>query len=342
MKTNAFALILIILFFSCKPEKKTETQLITLSNGTIEIGILPEVGGRLVHVSMVGQANILMADSAQWNESEEQRPSLDPKVPFQAYNGHITWLNPQSEWWSKQDSIPELRDAQALWPPDPYLILAPYSIVGQKSNEIALISPESPFTKVQFTKIYTIEGNTITLTTMARNISTDTVSWGLWHNTRMNGWDAVFVQADSLALQKTSYMEQGDNQIPQLHYTNGFYSYEADQPVGTQPVYKSKSFFNVETPLIAGFHQNQWLIIRSDAIDPNKIHLEEARVELYLENSDTPSKDLQELEIQFPYQKIAPQAFIEATETWEIMPGSGLTDKTELLEELKGLLKIFN
>ncbi len=310
MKTIIFSLILIVFLFSCKDKKKPSTDLITLSNGTIEISILPDVGGRLVRASLVGQENILNSDPSQWNESPEKRPTLDPTAPFKAYNGHITWLSPQSEWWTKQDSFPDLKYNRSNWPPDPTLTLAPYWVVGEKTGEVALVSPESPFTKVQLTKIYRIDGNTVTLTTMARNIGNDTVSWGRWHNTRMNGWDAVFVQADSTELIKTEYM-----------------------------VYKSKSFFTAETPLIAGYHQNQWLIIRSEPLDPALVHPEQGRIEIYLENSVNPTSDLQELEMHFAYRKIAPQAFIEAAETWEILPGSGLTDKKELLEELREKLK---
>lgn len=53
-----------------------------------------------------------------------------------------------------------------------------------------------------------------------------------------------------------------------------------------------------------------------------------------MENSANQASDIQEPEIQFAYHKIAPQAFIEATETWQILPGPGLTDKNDLLEEL--------
>lgn len=339
MRNTPSMLILITLLANCNAEKKTENQLITLSNGTIEIGILPAVGGVLVRASLAGKKNILNSDSALWNESLEKRPSLDPKAPFKTYNGHITWLSPQSEWWIKQDSFPDLKNARSVWPPDPILTLAPYKITNQKPDEITLVSPESPFSKVQFTKIYRINGNTVTLTSQARNISKDTVSWGLWHNTRMNGWDNVFVKADSAALLKTEYFGRDGIRKPELRYRDGFFTYDVAVPEKAKVVYKSKSFLNVKTPLIAGFHQNQWLIIRSEAIDNTQIHPEEARIELYIENSYQAANDLQELEIQFAYRQIAPNATIEATETWEIWPGTGLKDKKELLEELKGKLK---
>lgn len=339
MKKTTFAIALITLLFSCNTEKKPASQLITLSNGTIEIGILPAVGGRLVRASLTEYENILQADSAQWNESPEKRPNLDPKAPFKAYNGSITWLSPQSEWWTKQDSFPDLKKSRSLWPPDPILTLAPYQITSQKPNEISLVSPESSYSKVQFTKIYRIEGNKVTLTTRARNCSKDTVSWGLWHNTRLNGWDNVFVKADSAALLKTEYLNHSEIRKPELRYRDGFFTYDVAVPENAKVIYKSKSFLNVKTPLIAGFHKNQWLIIRSDAIDNTQIHPEEARIELYIENSYQAASDLQELEIQYAYQKIAPGASIEASETWEILPGSGLKDKKSLRRELMEKLK---
>ena len=339
MRKTTFALVLITLLFSCNAQTEKVSQLITLSNGKIEIGILPAVGGRIVRASLVGKENILNSDSSQWNESPEKRPTLNPKAPFKAYNGSITWLSPQSQWWTNQDLLPDLKKNHSPWPPDPYLTMARYLITNQQPNQITLVSPESPYSKVQFTKTYRINDNSVTLTTVARNISKDTVSWGLWHNTRMNGWDVVFIQADSTALMKTTYMTYSNIRKPKLQYANGFYTYEAVKPEAGQTVYKSKSFFAVDQPLIAGFHQNQWLIIRSKPVDRKLIHPEEARVEIYVENSATPAKDLQELEIQFAYRKIAPQATIEATETWEILPGSGLTDKNKLLQELKEKLK---
>jgi len=338
MRNTTLILALIMLLLSCTTRKKSD-GLITLSNGTIEIGILPAVGGVLVRASLAGQQNILNSDSTLWNESPEKRPSLDPKAPFKTYNGHISWLSPQSEWWIRQDSFPDLKRARSVWPPDPVLTLAPYRITDQKPDEITMVSPESPYSKVQFTKIYRISGNTVTLTTSARNCTKDTVSWGLWHNTRMNGWDNVFVQADSAALLKTEYMKQGDIRKPELRYRDGFYTYDVAVPGSAKVVYKSKSFLNVKTPLIAGFHQNQWLIIRSDAIDNTQIHPNEARIELYIENSYQAATDLQELEIQYAYQPIAPGASIEASETWEILPGTGLKDKKALRRELMEKLK---
>lgn len=119
MKKTTIAIPIIMLLFSCTAENKKDNQVITLSNSTIEIKLLPGVGGRLVSASLAGYENILNSDSALWNEPPEKRPTMDPSQPFKAYNGMIVWLSPQSEWWVKQDTYPELKNTRSLWPPDP-------------------------------------------------------------------------------------------------------------------------------------------------------------------------------------------------------------------------------
>jgi len=206
-----------------------------------------------------------------------------------------------------------------------------------------MVSPESPYTHVQFTKTYRIAGNKVYLTTSARNISKDTVSWGLWFNTRMNGWDHVFIPADSASLVKCTWMNQSGEKLPVLIRQNGYFSYKALLPDSTKKTYKAKSFFfPAAAPMIAGFKANQWLIIRSDMIERSAIHPEQARIELYIENSVNRKEDLQELEMQFAYEKIAPNSSITASQTWEVLPGTGLVSKVELGKEMMRILGVNN
>ena len=222
-----------------------------------------------------------------------------------------------------------------MWPPDPYLTCAAYKIIHQTPSEITMESPESPNSHVQFTKTFRIDGNKVFLTASARNCSKDTVSWGLWFNTRMNGWDKVFVPADSTDLVKTQYLTYPDIHQPALKYADGCFSYEAVSPEAGQSAYKSKSFFSMENPEIIGYKANQFLIIRGGKMDQTKVHPEQGRIEIYVENSSDKVKDLQELEMHFAYEKIAPGATIEASQNWEIVPGSQGSDNTKLPEELK-------
>lgn len=323
MKNIVLALSL-FLIVGCKAKDiKDNGHLITLSNGTVEIKVLPAVGGTLVYASLAGQENILNSDSSQWNETPEERPSMDPSEPFKAYNGMTVWLSPQSEWWVKQDEYPELKENKSLWPPDPYLTCSAYKIITDKENEITIESPKSPNTHVQLTKNFRIEGNKIYITAIARNISDDTISWGLWFNTRMNGWDKVIVPADSADLIKTQYMSYPDLYLPEFKYTDGYFSYQAVEPAIGQKAYKSKSFISVENPVIIGNKAGQWLIIKSEKIDRKLIHPDQGRIEIYVENSADKARDLQELEMHFSYEKIAPGASISASEIWEIIPDLG-------------------
>lgn len=322
MKKTTIAIVLITLLFSCTHKKKKDNPVITLSNGIVEIKLLPAVGGRLVSASLAGQENILNSDSTQWNETPDKRPTMDPAQPFKAYNGMIVWLSPQSEWWVKQDLYPELKKTKSSWPPDPYLTCAAYKITHQSDTEIIMESPESPNTHVQFSKTYRIKSNKVIVKASARNCSKDTVSWGLWFIARMNGWDKVLVPADSSNLVKCQYLTYPEIKKPALKYTDGCFAYQPIEPEAGQSVYKSKSFISVENPVILGYKANQWLIIRSNKIDPSTVHPEQARVELYIENSAQKANDLQELEMHFAYEKIAPGATIEASQTWEIISGT--------------------
>jgi len=331
MNKTILSVALIALFFGCTPIKKKVYQpIVTLSNGIVEIKILPAVGGRLVSASLAGHENILNSDSIQWIETPEKRPTMDPSQPFKAYNGMIVWLSPQSEWWIKQDNYPQLKSTKSMWPPDPYLTASAYRITRQTDTEIVLESPESPNSHVQFTKTYRIKGNKVVVKASARNCSKDTVSWGLWFIARMNGWDKVLVPADSTDLVKCQYMTYPDIHLPALKYNKGCFSYEPVEPEVGQKVYKSKAFISVEKPVIMGYKANQWLIIKSNKIEKAKIHPDQARVEIYIENSANKANDLQELEMHFAYEKIAPGANIEASQTWEIISGSELWGKNEL------------
>lgn len=335
MRKTILVLALSTFFFSCIGDKKKENQVITLTNATIEIKLLPAVGGILVSASLTGHENILNSNSTLWNESPEQRPTMDPTQGFKAYNGMIVWLSPQSEWWVKQDTYPELKKVRSQWPPDPYLTSAAYKITHQTASEITLESPESLNSHVQFSKTFVIDSNKVLIRASARNCSKDTVSWGLWFNTRMNGWDKVLVPADSIDLVKTLYFQYPDIHQPALKYADGCFSYQPVEPEVGQAAYKSKSFISVENPVIIGYKANQWLIIRSEKVEQSKIHPEQRRVEIYIENSANKANDLQELEMQFAYEKIAPWATIEASQNWEIIPANGLPTDDKLSSELK-------
>lgn len=320
-----------VLLSAHKP--KTDS-VVWLKNDQIEVGILVDVGGRVVWTSLLGHDNLLLADSAQWNQPANLRPDMNPNKPFVGYNGHINWLSPQSEWWVKQDSFPKLKERHAEFPPDPYWIYAPYKILSKTDTSLVLQSPPSPYTHVQFEKTVSIRNNQVLLKTIATNIGMDTVSWGLWFNTRMNAQSEVFVPAQRVKLTKA----QNWTEMPKLDSCEGYFSFIPETPTSYRPN-RAKAFFSSPNSLIAGHQSKQWLIIQTNPQQQNNVHPEQGQIELYMENASNSKRDIQELEMHFNYQAIAPKHSIEASQYWIIKPAVDSKDRSILRKELNSILK---
>ncbi len=138
--------------FNCNEKQNNGGEkLILLKNFQIEIGIIPDLGGRIVLLRKPGMKNILKSDPTQWNDPLA-RPEVSAFSGFKAFNGHIVWLSPQSEWWIKLDINSERRDNKVIWPPDPYLIYGDYKIAEKTDTSITTIGTESPVIGVQLIK----------------------------------------------------------------------------------------------------------------------------------------------------------------------------------------------
>jgi hypothetical protein len=320
-----------ILLSGHKPKSES---VVWLKNDQIQVGILVDVGGRVVWTSLLGHENLLLSDSAQWSQPESMRPEMTPNKPFMAYNGHINWLSPQSEWWIKQDSFPKLKERRAEFPPDPYWVYARYTVVSQTDTSLVLQSPPSPYTHVQFEKTVCIHNNQVHLKTIATNTSKDTVSWGLWFNTRMNAQSEVFVPAQRAQLTKL----QNWTETPKLDTCEGYFSFIPETPTSYRPN-RAKAFFSSSNSLIAGHQSKQWLIIQTNPLQQNHVHPEQGQIELYMENASNSKRDIQELEMHFNYQAIAPEKSIEASQLWTVKPGADTKDKSALRKELDSILK---
>lgn len=336
MRTLAFTTILLLTIVSCT-NKNEHDQVVWLNNGAIKIGVLPNVGGRLVWTSLDGKENILNSDSTLWNEPEENRPSMDPTKPFKAYKGHINWLSPQNEWWIKQDEYPMMKEEKSVWPPDPYLIYAPYKISNLTENEITLEGPASPYSKVYLTKTYRINGNTVELNVKATSTCPDSINWGLWFITRMNGWDKFFVPGDSSSLRKINVAEKGVQDL-QLYNKDGFWNYIPQKPDSGYRSQRTKILFDTPSSTVAGTRNGQWLIVEAQSVERDKVHPNQGPIEIYIENSNRPEEDLLEIEMHFEYQAIKEGATIEASEIWHIFPAEADTCREDLQLELKNIL----
>src|SRR5512143_3095830 len=169
-------------------------ELIELTNGTIVVGVVPALGGRAVELKTVRGENLLDSDPKRW-KPPYPRPAID--TPFQPWNGRIVWVGPQTGFWSQQDVKPELKQAKAQWPPDPFNETGRFEVVERTPTLLRLRGTTSPVTGLAFEHEYEITGErSVRMKTTATNNRQAPVAWDLWPNTRVRPEAFPYVQLD--------------------------------------------------------------------------------------------------------------------------------------------------
>ena len=339
MKKQILFLLIISFIFNCNEQQNNGGEkLILLKNSQIEIGIVPDLGGRIVLLRKSGMNNILKSDPTQWNDPLA-RPAISAFSDFKAFNGHIVWLSPQSEWWMKQDINPVRRDNKAVWPPDPYLIYGDYKIAKKNDTSITMISPESPVSGVQLTKkvSFNSEG-VVRFEAAAKNIREKSVSWGLWLNTRLDGFARCYVPADKSDLLNLAVEDNGSNKPLPYEFIDGYFTFMPPAPKDSSIKYVQKAFINPSETFMVGFSQGQAIKISFEYVPPEQIHPDQAPVEIY--NTVSNKESLLEMEIHGPYLTLQPGESMHLTETWQLFKydGENVTDShiRFVNEKLKG------
>ncbi len=317
---------------------KKNKRLITLKNSQIEIGIIPHLGGRIVVLRKPGMNNILKSDSAQWNDPLA-RPEISAFSDFKAFNGHIVWLSPQSEWWIKQDINLERRDSKAIWPPDPYLIYGNYQITERTDTSLTMVGPASPISGVQLTKKVLINSQgVVTFETSAKNIREQPISWGLWFNTRLDGFARCYLPANESDLRKLAVTgDENETPLPYA-FTQGYFTFLPPALSNASSKYVQKAFLIPKENFMVGFSEGQAIKISFEGVPPAQIHPDQAPVEIY--NLISASETLLELEVHGPYQTFQPGESIRMAETWQLFKYDGETTPQAHIafinEKLKG------
>ena len=98
-----------------------ESHLLILKNEYVVLGLIPEAGAHVVLFRSYDSANVLDSNPKTWSEPVPVFSAEEPK--FAPYDGHITWLGPQKEWWTQQDINIDRKNRRVPWPPDPFLTL---------------------------------------------------------------------------------------------------------------------------------------------------------------------------------------------------------------------------
>lgn len=311
-------------------------NLIYIENSGTRLGILTDVGGRIVYLSSNKSENLLKSDPAQWKEDKMERPEAGPFASWKAYNGHIVWNGPQSEWWIYQDVNPERKRTKAVWPPDPYLIYGQYAVTELKSNAIRLKSPESKVSGLSLEKLIEIEDDgSVLFKVKGTNIRNTPISWDLWLNSRVDGYANVYVPVESSRDAKVRSGGNANSDTVRWNITGNYFHYIPEVPPQGKTQRSSKAFITPSSNLIAAFVNDHCLLIRFPEVSPEKVHPAQAIVEIYNQITHHSEDALMELEFHAPYNLLAPGVSMETWEKWEIREYPGKESPEAQVQFLK-------
>jgi hypothetical protein len=295
---------------------------IDLTNGRIVLGVLPPLGGRVVLLKTTDGENLLDADPRFWS-APFPPPALE--TPFAPWNGRILWVGPQSGFWSQQDLRPGLKEAKAVWPPDPFNETGRFEVVERTATRIRLQGAVSPVTGLAFEHEYEITGErTVRMKDTATNGRATPVSWDLWPNTRVRPEGFPYVLLDPAVKPRLDGPKPGARDAGPCPDTllRGWFSLPPGcQPTPPQQRLWTKAFLQPATGLIAFFHGRQLLLIRSALVPRERLHPEQAFVELY--RAAGSQATVLELEMHGPYETIPPGARVSIEQTFEVRDYDG-------------------
>lgn len=317
-----FLLINLIFFSGCKDIQPS--QLIILRNNHIEVGVLPEVGGRVVFLRKPGLPNVLKSDSLLWTDSKAHKPAISPFSGFKPFNGHIVWIGPQKEWWAHQDLNPERREHKSDWPPDPYIIYGHFEITVQNDTLIKMVGPDSPVSGVRLEKEISItQAGIVTFTATLVNSIDKEVSWDIWMNTRLDGFAKCWVPVSEDGILDLMKKDTERTEATPYEIDSGFFTYLPSIPGAGHQEQVQEARLNPSAGYMAGFNNGQMLLIRFDKLDQNVIHPNHGQVELYSYVDRSGKDTLLELELHGPYKTLTPGESISLTESWQLFPYDG-------------------
>ncbi len=341
--TKILIIGLLVLVAGCKGKNMDKTaketaSLIILENNNIEVGILPEAGGRIVLLRQPGKKNILKSDPALWDSAKKQ-PEISVNTEFIAYNGHIVWLGPQNEWWVHQNLHTDRKAAQAPWPPDPYLVAGNYTITAQSDTKIHLQSPESAVSGIQLTKIISITDNgTVKFEVTGQNIRDSIVKWDLWLNTRLPGTARFYVPVDDDGIMRISSEQNNEKDTMQYTVEQGFFTFDPQKPTKGKQNRIAKAFLHPSDNYIIAFNKRQAFILRIPMHEKKSIHPEQALIEIYNQVGNEASDHLLELEYHAPYKKLQPGEKMKTSQTWELMEYNGENNPQAHIKFIKSIM----
>ncbi len=152
---------------------------LVVDNGFIQLVILPEIGGRVLHYGFDGDT-YMAVNSAQITKT--YNPATNQTGPWTSwgYGGYKAWPSPQSVW------------TPSTWPPPPYLDWGSYTWSVEHASAdsvvIYLISPLESYKTpgLQQARRFKIFKNTtrVIVEQIIKNVSSPRNEWSVWEVTQ--------------------------------------------------------------------------------------------------------------------------------------------------------------
>jgi hypothetical protein len=308
-------LAVILLFISLNGLSQQTSDMITLQNSQLLVKVLTHAGGRIVFFGSPEGDNFLYSDPELWLKPDSRRGSPTHDLDFNSYNGFITWVGPQSEWWNHQTVNPSR--SGSLWPPDPFIEFGAFRIENQSADYLRIVGVESPITGLKFTKTFELKGNRLLISVIAENCRETDVSWDLWSNIRFDAFTCFSVPVD---VQSPLRIQTDDNdertpvpyKIESGQFTFLPYIHKTKALVSKAFIYPSEACFLVKKDFGT-------MKISFERVDQKLIHPEQALVEVYNAVSPDASMNLLELEHHSAFKTLKPGELVNLDEVWEII-----------------------
>ncbi len=319
----AFALILFVL----PGLRAEEGGLLRLQYAGVIVGIKLDAGASVLLLERGDSGNLLHSDPALWAQTP---PEPTPEAPFQAFNGHITWIGPQSMFWARQNLMPERRKSGADWPPDPYVLYGRFSVLERSEQRVLLEGPQSPISGVQLRKeLRILEDGGVIVRTEARNIRKQPVALNLWSNTRVDGcWLCLVPVPDRFLRFDGRTWNPYTMRSLSWDIDSGWFHFNAlrveDLTADVQER-AGKAFLNAERGVIVAFGPKMVFLKRFATVKSGELAPGQAPVEIYQSVSRDPARNISELEFYNAFRTLQPNETTVIEERWDILPAPSET-----------------
>lgn len=307
------------------PERRPEeAPLKLIGNGALVVGVLPDVGGRVVALRTHDGENLLDGRPDEWTELPEGHPNPPHDLRWKQNRGQVVWLGPQAEFWEHQVVRPEKKGSG--WPPDPTITQAAYEVLEHEPDRIVLESPPSEVWGVVVRKTIVAQPDgKILFEAEARNVTDAVLPKGLWFNFRARPDARVFVPVRD---GRDVRIENPVGVVGEV--VDGLFGLKIDP--GHAGKASGKAFVDPSAGVIVAKFAEGCLVLRFDETSTEEVAPGQAPVEIF-RSRDAAGDELLELEQHAPLVELEPGGTMRHSETWELLPRD---EGNALLESLRG------